>query len=1003
MKKILLLFILFLGIFSFASQVHADTDVTTIYVHYYRFDGDYTNWNLWAWQNEPTSEEGSSYAFSTDNTSGTYNWGGVVAAINVADNFPNITRMGLIVRLGEWVAKDIDSDRFVDIPAQTVDGQVHFYLVQGEQAIGTSIDDPDGPSKLPKFNYAYFTELDTIKYNATESLPQANIRVYADDIEITPASITTDGASGTILLSNDLDFTKEYKIEATFPSNSSVNDYKITYDGIYDSQAFNDQFAYEDSDSGIVGDPGRLGATVVVDNDNHANDKTYFRVWAPISDAVTLNLYDTGTPAIDGGTDVPIQQIPMLSGVKGTFYYVADSNLHGTYYTYTVTNGNMVNEVVDPYAQGLGVNGVRGLVVDFDQVNTAIGFTPGDRPDNITNATDAIIYEMQIREFTTSPNWNGTEANRGKYLGVVESGTSYDGIPTGFDHLVDLGITNVQIQPFFDFGVVDETRLDDPTYNSYNWGYMPLNFNAPEGSFSSDPYDGLVRIQELKQMIEAFSAANIRVNMDVVYNHTGLTANSNFNLIVPGYYYRKTADGTFSNGSGTGNEMASERVMMRKFIVDSTIFWADEYDISGFRFDLMSLEDITTMNEVTTALHSMDPTIMVYGEPWTGGTTTLPSSQMASKLNLYQMPTVGAFNDNTRDGIKGSVFQAEAGGFIQGGLGYNTFKTSVIDNVKYGIVGGIDWPDSSVSAWHTQPIKTINYVACHDNNTLHDKLYLTLEGSDDLDLIPDLAKQAYGIVLTSQGVPFIYAGDEFLRSKPLVSGSGFDHNSYQSPDSVNMMRWDLLATPDGQAVNNYIKGLIEIRKSHPSFRMPSATDVTNNLNFVYTDTQGVIAYQIANGDTNDIYDSILVIQNANDDIVNLTLPQVTGGWALIVDKDTAGTTNLDTYLSEANLSVAAHATYILYHDPTIVDDTITTTAEATTTAPVTTAPPTTTTQAPTTTTEPMTTTQATSTTVPTTTTAESSGPNVAVIVSSIAGGIIVIAVGALLIIPRLKK
>lgn len=915
MKKFVLFLMLLFGSFSLVSQVTAATDVTDIYVHYYRFSGDYDTWSLWAWQDQPTSLDGSAYAFAPDNTGPAYNFGGVVATISVTDNFPDISRMGLIVRRGEWLEKDIDSDRFVDIPSVTTNGEVHFYLVEGDPLIGTSLDDPLGPSKEPKFKAAYFTQLDTIYFSATESLSAEDVTVFEDGNEIIPTSFTADGMTGTIVLPHELDFSKSYVIEATFPSNASVNDYTITYDGIYDSQAFDDAFAYD----------GELGA--IVDG-----NQTTFRVWAPVSNAVTLNLYDTGTPARYGGTDDPIQTVEMTKDVKGTFVYTANSNLHGTYYTYSVTNGSQTNEVVDPYAKGVGVNGIRGLVVDFSQTNPD-GFVYGDRPDNMTNYTDAIIYELHIRDISSSPTWNGTEANRGKYLGLVEKGTTYNGIPTGFDHIVDLGVTHVQIQPFFDFGVVDETRLEDPTYNSFNWGYMPLNYNAPEGSYSSDPYDGLVRIEELKQVVEAFGEANIRVNMDVVYNHTGLTADSNFNLIVPGYYYRKTADGSFSNGSGTGNETASERYMMRKFIVDSTVFWAEEYNISGFRFDLMALHDIDTMDAVVTALHAIDPTIMVYGEPWTGGTTTLPSSEMASKLNLYEMPGVGAFNDNTRDGIKGSVFNREAGGFLQGNVGYNTFKSADIANVKYGIAGGIAYPGSSVTAWNMSPTKTLNYVACHDNNTLYDKLYLTLQGADRLDLIPELARQAYGIVLTSQGIPFIYAGDEFLRSKPAASGSGFDHNSYQSPDSVNMIRWDLLATDEGMATNNYVKGLIALRKAHASFRMPNAQDVLDNLSFIYTDVSGVIAYEIANGTSGDEYTKIIVIQNANENAVDLVLPD-SGDWVLVADKNQAGTDTIDTYYAGSTLSVDSHATYILYETPASGNGN--TTTGVTTTAPVTT-------------------------------------------------------------------
>ena len=608
----------------------------------------------------------------------------------------------------------------------------------------------------------------------------------------------------------------------------------------------------------------------------------------------------------------------MTKDVKGTFYAEESGNLHGTYYTYSVTNGSNTFETIDPYAKSSGINGIRGLVVDFSQVNPA-GFVYDDRPDNMVNTTDAIIYELHVRDLTSHSSWMGTEANRNRFLGLVESGTMYQGVATGFDHLVDLGITHLQILPFYDFGVVDETKLDDEDYNAFNWGYMPLNFNVLEGAYSSDPYDGFVRIAEMKQMVMAFTEAGIRVNMDVVYNHTGLTADSSFNLIVPGYYHRKTASGAFSNGSGTGNETASERAMMRKFMIDSVTFWATEYNLSGFRFDLMALHDIETMNQVVTALHAIDPTIMVYGEPWMGGTSPLPSTSQAGKANLAQMPAVGAFNDDLRDAVKGSVFAREEGGFIQG-----DFSSAKVSRIRYGIVGGVAHPDvtpsmlSAQKIWHTSPDKTINYVTAHDNNTLHDKLHQTLESRGKLDLIPAMMKQANAIVLTSQGVAFLHAGDEIMRSKPLVGKTGFDHNSYESVDAVNQIRWDQKVLATQSAIYEYYKGLIELRKAHPSFRMDTAADVIANIDFVYEKTSGVIAFTIANDASEDDYETILVIHNANSANVKLKLPR-NGGWVVVVNEQAAGTGTLSTHEGGARLTVAPNATYVLYQDATLPD------------------------------------------------------------------------------------
>jgi pullulanase len=897
MKKVLVLLMMFLSSFSLISYVKADEAVSEIYIHYYRYAGDYDNWNIWGWQNLPEGLDGQAFQFEEDETGVEFNYGGVVTVIDVQETFPDITRMGLIVRKGEWLEKDIDGDRLVDIPEMTSNGEFHIYLVEGDARIGTSLTDPDGPDKSPKFKNAYFTDLDIVYFTTTEEISGSSVVVKEDDIEVTTTDVVIDGTSGTVTLANDLDFAKSYTIEATFPSDSSVNDYSITFDGIYDSEEFEIAFGYEGDDLGSIVD----------------GNTTTFRVWAPVSQSVKLNIYDTGTPLSLGGTDTPVRTVDMVKDVKGTFYYEEASNLHGSYYTYSVTNGSMTNETIDPYAKSAGVNGIRGMVVDFAQVNPT-GFTYSNRPSNMENATDAIIYELHVRDLTSHSSWNGTETNRGKFLGLTESGTTYEGYKTGFDHIKDLGVTHVQILPFFDFGVVDESKLDDSDYNSFNWGYMPLNFNVPEGSYSSDPFDGETRVRELKQMIMEFGEADIRINMDVVYNHHGLTADSNFEKIVPGYYFRKTSSGAFSNGSGTGNETASERVMMRKFMIDSVKFWAEEYNISGFRFDLMALHDIETMVLLEEALKEIDPTIMVYGEPWMGGTSPLNISLQGGKKNLAEMATVGAFNDDLRDAVKGSVFARDQGGFIQG-----EFTANNDMRIKYGIVGGIAHPaitGSNLTAqkvWHTEPIKTINYVTAHDNNTLHDKLYLTLEESERLDLIPALQKQANAIVLTSQGIAFLHAGDELLRSKPLADGEGFDHNSYESPDSTNQIRWDLMTGEETQDVYNYYKGLIELRKSHESFRMTDKDDVIDNIRFIEEDLEGLIAFEIANQASDDEFKTIVVFHNANEKEVKVKLLG-DGNYYVLVDGEDAGTEVIDEYAGGDTITLSANSTYVIHKD-----------------------------------------------------------------------------------------
>jgi pullulanase len=555
------------------------------------------------------------------------------------------------------------------------------------------------------------------------------------------------------------------------------------------------------------------------------------------------------------------------------------------------------------------------MIVDFSQTNPE-GFTYNSRPDNITNPTDAIIYELHVRDLTSHSSWNGPEAYRGKFLGLSVEGTSYNGVTTGLDHIKELGVTHVQLLPLFDFGVVDETKLNDAKYKKFNWGYMPLNYNTPEGSYSTDPYDGTKRITELKQTVSALNKNNIGLIMDVVYNHTGLSADSNFNIIVPGYYYRLNSDGGFSNGSGTGNETASERYMMRKFMIDSTTFWAKEYNISGFRFDLMALHDTETMNQIVDALKAINEDIMVFGEPWNGGTTVMDASTAADKLNLVDMPEVAAFNDDFRDGIKGSVFSASEGGFVQG------INTPTVNNrVRYGVAGGTDYPGlglegiSYKTIWHTSPSKTINYVSAHDNNTLYDKLMLSTSFNLK-QYVDEMQKQAYAIVLTSQGIPFLHAGVEFMRSKPATGGT-FDSNSYQSPDTVNQLRWDLKAQTTKMEVFAYYKGLIELRKAHPAFRMATSAEVLNNVDFVYEDKPGILAYTISNYANNDTWGTILVIHNSGT-FVKLPLPA--GTWNMVDDGKRVGTEVLKTYEEGSTVTVLDHETVILYQGEKAPED-----------------------------------------------------------------------------------
>lgn len=885
-KKIITLVVIFCIFLTGYSIQAANIKTTEVHFHYYRFDQNYGPWDMWIWKHEPKSIEGVAYSFLDD--SGEHSFGGKKVIVKLEGDLLDATTLGFIVRKPDWSAKDIDNDRFVSIKETQEGGVQHVYLAQGDPLIGDFLGDPNGPSKDAKFYSAFFIESNKIQFESSEQLNSSNVELTKDDIPL-DIDVTINGNKGTVLLSENVDFSSSYVIKGTFLDGSS-NSLEVTYDGIYDSPGFDASFYYD----------GDLGVVI-------KNNQTTFRLWAPISSSVTLNLYTSGTEEIDGGEKETPKKYDMLKEEKGTWYYEFDENMHNTYYTYSITNGKTTHEVVDPYAVSAGVNGRRGLVVDFDQVNPE-GFIYNDRANNIINPTDAIIYELHVRDLTTHSSWNGTEENRGKFLGLVEKGTTYNGYTTGFDHILDLGVTHIQLIPIFDFGVVDETKLDDEEYNAFNWGYMPLHFNVPEGSYSTNPYDGLTRVSELKEVTMAYTKNNIRINMDVVYNHTGLSADSNFNLILPGYYHRKTTTGAFSNGSGTGNETASERSMVRKFFVDSLVFWATEYNISGFRFDLMALHDLETMNQIYTALTDIDPTIMVYGEPWMGGTSTLEDSLQAGKENLDKLPGIGAFNDDFRDAMKGSVFNKEYPGFVQG-----HYNEEILNRVKYGIVGGISHPSIRTSflshgkAWHGDPGKTINYVTAHDNNTLYDKLYQTNEITKNLHLIDEMVMQAYAVLMTSQGIVFMHAGDEFLRTKPSKDGVGFDQNSYESPDSVNQLRWDQKGLKDQAKVNAYIKGLIALRNSNADFRLSTKEDIIEKVSFVYEAFPGVLSYRIEGNK------EILVLHNPTNKTLKIKLP-TNHGYDLLVNKHTAGTDIIASYKAGQGIKVSPHETIVLYEN-----------------------------------------------------------------------------------------
>lgn len=582
--------------------------------------------------------------------------------------------------------------------------------------------------------------------------------------------------------------------------------------------------------------------------------RSTFKIWAPTATKAQLKLYSQAT----GGE--PTKTVELQRSAQGTWTISLPGNYEGSYYTFRIQhNGQWLNEVPDPYAKAVGTNGKRALVADLKKTNP-----PGwenDKQPRLKNATDAIIYELHIRDASIAAG-SGI-VHKGKYLGLTETGTKNPaGQSTGLDHLKELGVTHIHLLPFFDYNSVNES---DTTKPQYNWGYDPLNYNAPEGSYASEA-DGTVRIKELRQLVQAFHSKGLALVMDVVYNHTGLTDQSNFNQLVPGYYYRYTKDGKLSNATACGNETASEKAMFRKFMIESVLFWAREYHIDGFRFDLMGVHDIATMNAISAALHKLNPGILLYGEGWTAGASPLPGSTRALKQNAAKLKGIAVFSDDLRDGIKGSVFEAADRGFASG-------DTSKTESIKFGIVAATQHPQVNYSkvnyskkAWAATPANTISYAECHDNNTLWDKLAISAPNAS-LARRTEMHKLALSIVLTSQGIAFLHAGTEFLRSKQGIE------NSYNQPDSINAIDWNLKT--QHKAVFNYVQQLVQMRRAHPAFRMTSTAQIQNNLHFLNT-PPGTIAYTLNGAAVKDNWKQIQVWFNGTDQAITIPAAQSKG-------------------------------------------------------------------------------------------------------------------------------
>ena len=587
----------------------------------------------------------------------------------------------------------------------------------------------------------------------------------------------------------------------------------------------------------------------------------------------TLRLYADG----EGGK--PLQQYKMRAARKHRWTLTLKRNLQGKFYTFDIGHG----ETPGVFATAVGVNGKRAAIIDRATTNPA-GWAQDKHPALISPA-DQVIYELHVRDFTHKmPN----NAHPDKFLGVADT--------AALAHLKRLGVTAVHLLPSFDFSSIDETK---PHLPAYNWGYDPQNYNIPEGSYATNAYDPATRIKEFKQMVQALHRAGIRVILDVVYNHTADIEHSNFQRTYPDYYYRKRADGSYSDGSGCGNETASEKPLMRAFIIESIVYWAQEYHIDGFRFDLMGVHDIKTMNAACRALHKIDPSIFVYGEGWSAGQCAYPSHLLASKAHMKQMPGIAAFSDELRDGLRGPFYDDKQGAFIAGVSGAE-------ERIKFGIVGGIAHPQVNMQQvggdhlpWNDDPTQFISYVSCHDDMCLVDRLRASVPNLTP-EMLVRLDCLAQSVVMLSQGVPFMLSGEEMLRDKQGV------HNSYQSPIEINALPWqNLQRYPQ---LFTYYQRLIALRRHHPAFRLGNANLIRQHLSFLPTQPN-LVGFILTGHAGGDVWDNIIVVFNANNEARKVTVPK--GRYTIVASNGTINETGWGSVETD-NLWVDAHSMLIAH-------------------------------------------------------------------------------------------
>lgn len=904
--------------------VAAETTTATIPdfklgIVYYRPGGDYNGWNVWLWSagdNEVDYDNGGKgIAF----TQGSVSYGKSVKTImyDVKGCVPSDdgNAFGFIVRLNDWEQKDIEEDRFVsvaDLNEHMSGNRIIIYLVQGVKQIYFDAES----AMTDKITLASFKDYHTVNIQTNSKITENSKFVIRDNDNAECGTLDCSLAANrkfvgtmaaTIPFTGTFDFDKTYTVyddnEDGFTSmTTQVNE-------LYDTAEFGNKYNYT----------GALGV-------DYSKTKSTFAVWSPTATAVKLNIYNSGDVTVTEKTSHD-----MTAGANGEWTAEVSGDLNGKYYTYSVTLGGDTSEIVDPYARSGGRDGKRGMILDLDATDPD-GWNDENRhkiPDygSTANAmSKAVIWEAQLRDVTIHESSGVSAENRGKFLGLTETGTKNGkGRATALDYLKELGVTHVHFQPLFDFASVNE-NFTTATYDKkgeYNWGYDPLNYNMPEGSYSSDPSNGRTRVNEMKQMVMALHNAGIQVIMDVVYNHVSNASSSNFEKLAPGYYFRTTPAGSFFNGSGCGNETASERYMFRRFMIDSVKYWTEEYKIDGFRFDLMGLHDIVTMNELYDSLKEINRDVIVYGEGWTGGTSGLADDKAAIQANAAQMPNIAVFNDIIRDGLKGSVFTITDTGFATGKSNSDAGvyvgaagATSVLADSIYKTLG------NTKKAFALNPTQNVNYVSAHDNSTLWDKMNASVNANKNT--LMAMYRLAATSVLTSQGAGFFLAGEEMMRSKPTTAdGSAlydnrpekyltnpdyyFSDNSYKSADSVNAIDWNNLDNADTAAMVEYYRQLIAIKKTFPQFAIATAAQLETCLTVNDTSLgDGIAAYAVKDPGSDNY--AVLAF-NATGKTKSVSIPK--GKYSVYVNGNKADATKALSTVNGNSVNVSAYSAVVM--------------------------------------------------------------------------------------------